>query len=121
MFPHGRGPLALAHLSLFSSRLFSESAFPQVNGRTRASLNRVHMLVRAVFWTVLAGLFFALAIVAWRERKKVREKTYPALGHDLVSETSIMQPVADSLTSILRVEAIGFALAAVAALYEVFT
>jgi len=77
------------------------------------------MLARAAFWTVLAGLFLALAFLAWRERKRVKGISFPipAPGFEHVY---IMKPVADALTNILRVESVGFVLAAIAAVYEVF-
>jgi hypothetical protein len=75
------------------------------------------MLARAAFWAALAVAFFILAFVAWREREKVKQKERPLPG---LEHVFIMKPVADVLTNILRVESIGFVLAAIAAVYEVF-
>ena len=77
------------------------------------------MLARTAFWTALAVAFLALAIVAWRERKKIREIEHPMPGS--LTHVFIPTPVATSLTDILRVESIGFLLAAVAAAYEAST
>ncbi len=76
------------------------------------------MLARAVFWVALALAFLLLAIVAWRERKRVREIEHPLGG---LPHVLIPAPVATALTNILRVEAVGFLLAAIAAIYEAFT
>jgi len=73
---------------------------------------------RAVFWTALAIAFLVLAIVAWRERKRVREKEHPLGG---LPHTHIAGPVVEALTHILSVESIGFILAAAAAIYEALT
>ena len=75
------------------------------------------MLARAAFWTALAIAFVLLALVAWRERKKIKGREFPIPAPGL-EHFYIMKPVADGLTNILRVEAIGFVLAAVAAAYE---
>lgn len=74
--------------------------------------------MRAVFWTVLAVGFLILAIVAWRERKRVREKEHPLGG---LPHTHIAGPVVEALTHVLSVESIGFILAAAAAIYEALT
>ena len=73
------------------------------------------MWTRSVFWTALAIAFLALAIVAWRERKRVREKEHPLGG---LPHTHIASPVVGPLMHILSVESIGFVLAAAAAIYE---
>ena len=76
------------------------------------------MWTRSVFWTALAIAFLVLAIVAWREQKRVRGKEHPLGG---LPHTHIAGPVAEALTSILSVESIGFILAAAAAIYEALT
>jgi len=72
------------------------------------------MLARSVFWTALAIAFLALTVVAWRERKRVREKEHPLGG---LPHTHIASPVVEPLMHILSVESIGFILAAAAAVY----
>jgi len=86
---------------------------PQLFSRTRAISGS--MWTRSVFWTALAIAFLALAIFAWRERKRVREKEHPLGG---LPHTHIARPVVEPLMHILSVESIGFILAAAAAVYE---
>ncbi len=76
------------------------------------------MLARSVFWAALAVAFLALAVVAWWERKGVRE-----LEHSLgaLPHVFIPKPVSWALRRILVVESLGFALAAAAAAFEAFT
>ena len=76
------------------------------------------MWMRSVFWTALAIAFLALAIVAWRERKRVAGREFP-LGD--MPHYFIAGPVAEALKNILRVEFVGFLLAAAAAVYEALT
>ena len=76
------------------------------------------MWTRSVFWTALAIAFLGLAIVAWRERKQVRDKEHPLGG---LPHTHIASPVVGPLMHILLVESIGFILAAAAAIYEALT
>ena len=66
----------------------------------------------------MAIAFLVLAIVAWRERKRIREKEHPLGG---LPHTHIAGPVVEALTHILSVDSIGFILAAAAAIYEALT
>jgi len=73
------------------------------------------MWTRSVFWTALAIAFLALAIVAWRERTRVRGKIHELGG---LPHTHIAGPVAEALMNIQLVELAGFVLAAAAAVFE---
>jgi len=81
----------------------------------RRRLVGVVMWTRSVFWAALAIAFLALAVVAWRERKHDSTREFP-LGD--MTEYFIVSPVARALKNILRVEFVGFLLAAAAAIYQ---
>ncbi len=75
------------------------------------------MFVRAVFWISLSIAFGGLAFVSWRERQKFGDSVLGGRWR----ENAWIPAGADTLVHILRVESIGFVLAAIAALYEVFS
>ena len=78
------------------------------------------MWTRSVFWGALALAFLGLAVVALRERTRIRRLTSPIPMQGL-EHHFIIKPVGDALTNILLVELVGFVLAAAAAVYEALT
>ena len=78
------------------------------------------MWTRSVFWGALALAFLGLAVVALRERTRIRRLVFPIPTPGL-EHHFIIKPVGDALTNILLVELVGFALAAAAAVYEGLT
>ena len=66
----------------------------------------------------MAVAFLALAIVAWRERRRVRGKIHELGG---LPHTHIAGPVAEALMNIQLVELVCFLLAAAAAVFEALT
>ena len=53
------------------------------------------MLAKAAFWTALAIAFMLLALVAWRERKKIKGREFPIPAPGL-EHFYIMKPVAET-------------------------
>ncbi len=80
---------------------------------------RSSMLARSAFWTALAVMYVALAVVTYRGRRQVKKVEHPLPSG--MEHVFIAGPVAKALTSILVVELVGFILAAAAALYEALT